>query len=152
MRRLVGWFRVVSQSVGWRGYVERVTPIFGRTDINTLPLSDVHEKSLCFQYLWELLFLCLTPDFCHSLVSVLWSRFSIISLTEYIAVAVMPVRVLPPFCIRVWDYPNKRKRTRPGRGRGGPFFGSVATLSMLATLVSPLLFFLCLSYIYSVIE
>ena len=30
------------------GYVERVTPIFGRTDINTLPLSDTHEKSLCF--------------------------------------------------------------------------------------------------------
>lgn len=66
-----------------------------------------------------LLFLCYGAD------------FSIISLTEYIAVSAMPMRVLHSFCIRVWDYPNKRKRTRPGRGRGGPFFGSVATLPMI---------------------
>ena len=36
----------------------------------------------------------------------------------------LPVRhASPPFCIRVWDYPNKRKRTRPGRGGAGRFPG-----------------------------
>ena len=31
--------------------------------MNTLSLSDAHEKSLCFQCLWELLFLRLTDKF-----------------------------------------------------------------------------------------
>ena len=39
--------------------------------------------------------------------------FSLIGLTEYIAVAVMPLRMLPPFCIRVWDYPNKQNGHGP---------------------------------------
>ena len=45
--------------------------------------------------------------------------------------------VLLPFCIRVWDYPNKQKRTRPGRSRIWLFSGSVATLPMLATIAFP---------------
>ena len=46
----------------------------------------------------------------------------------------MPLRILPLFCIRVWDYPNKQNGHGPA-GQKGPFFGSVATLPMLATLV-----------------
>ena len=45
--------------------------------------------------------------------------------------------MLLPFCIRVWDYPNKQKRTRPGRSRIWLFSGSVATLPMLATIAFP---------------
>ena len=37
-----------------------------------------------------------------------------------------------PFPIRVWDYPNKQTRRHPA-GQAGAFFGSVATLPMLAT-------------------
>ena len=42
--------------------------------------------------------------------------FSLIGLTEYIAVAAMPLRILPLFCIRVWDYPNSKTDT----ARQGP--------------------------------
>ena len=53
---------------------KELPPIFERTDINTLPLSDTHEKGLCFQYLWELLFLRLTPIFAPLLTDTLSRR------------------------------------------------------------------------------
>ena len=47
--------------------------------------------------------------------------FSLIGLTEYIAVAAMPLRILPLFCIRVWDYPNKQNGHGPAGQKGAVF-------------------------------
>jgi len=86
------------------------------TDDVKLRLVPYHYKGNIsgsyFFYTWFLtsailLFLCFGAD------------FSVISLTEYIAVAAMPLRILHLFCIRVWDYPNKLN----GHGPAGAGFG-----------------------------
>ena len=122
---------------------KELPPIFERTDINTLPLSDTHEKGLCFQYLWELLFLRLTPIFAPLLTDTL-SRRPFLRWT---------VRVRRCVCHTSANNASARnkglglsqqaKRTRPGRGRIWPFFGSVATLPMLAQIVFLLFRFSC---------
>ena len=108
--------------------------IFGRTDINTLPLSDAHEKSPCFQYLRELLFLHLIPDFCHSLVSVLWSRFFNNQFDRIHCRGCHALADIASVLYKGLGLSQQAKRTRPGRGRIWPFFGSVATLPMIATI------------------
>ena len=117
--------------------MERVAPIFGRIDIYTLPLSDTHEKSLCFQYLRELLFLRLTPDFCHSLISVLWSRFFGNQFDRIYCRGCHALADIASVLYKGLGLSQQAKRTRPGRGRIWLFFGSVATLPMLATLAFP---------------
>ena len=47
--------------------------------------------------------------------------FSLIGLTEYIVVAVMLLRVLPPLAIRVWNYPNKQNGHSPAGPKGAVF-------------------------------
>ena len=121
---------------------KELPPIFGRTDINTLPLSDTHEKSLCFQYLWELLFLHLIPDFCHSLISVLWSSFFGNQFDRIYCRGCHALADIASVLYKGLGLSQQAKRTRPGRGRIWPFFGSVATLPMLATLPLPLLRYL----------
>jgi len=116
---------------------KELPPIFGRTDINTLPLSDTHEKSLCFQYLWELLFLHLIPDFCHSLISVLWSRFFGNQFDRIYCRGCHALADIASVLYKGLGLSQQAKRTRPGRGRIGSFFESVATLSMLALIVIP---------------
>ena len=93
MRRLVGLFRVVSRNAGQGACVERVTHISGGIDINTLPLSGTHGKSLCFQYLRELLFLCLTHKFSVPLFRRLGTDFSdsLIKIHRYICYASVSV-------------------------------------------------------------
>ena len=111
---------------------KELPPIFGRTDINTLPLSDTHEKSLCFQYLWELLFLHLIPDFCHSLISVLWSRFFGNQFDRIYCRGYHALADIASVLYKGLGLSQQAKRTRPGRGRIWPFFGSVATLPKIA--------------------
>ena len=128
---------------------KELPPIFGRTDINTLPLSDTHEKSLCFQYLWELLFLHLIPDFCHSLISVLWSRFFGNQFDRIYCRGCHTHAGAASVLYKGLGLSQQAKRTRPGWGQIRPFCGSVATLPMLATLPLPLLRYLSPCYVTS---
>ena len=113
---------------------KELPPIFERTDINTLPLSDTHEKGLCFQYLWELLFLRLTPIFAPLLTDTL-SRRPFLRWTVSVCRCVCHISAnIASARHKGLGLSQQAKRTRPGRGRIWPFFGSVATLPMLATL------------------
>ena len=69
-------------------------PLFSEKQIiNTLPLSNTHEKSLRFQYLWELLFLRLTHKFSVPLFRRLGADFSgsLIKIHRYIFYASVSV-------------------------------------------------------------
>ena len=112
---------------------KELPPIFERTDINTLPLSDTHEKGLCFQYLWELLFLRLTPIFAPLLTDTL-SRRPFLRWTVSVCRCVCHISAnIASARHKGLGLSQQAKTDTARQGRIWPFFGSVATLPMLAT-------------------
>lgn len=116
--KCVGWQADlgVSAKVSARVLCRKSYPHFRKNRYKTPCPFPTPTKKACVFNTSGICFLRLTPDFCNFLVSVRWSIFFLIGLTEYIAVAAMPLRLLPPFYIGVWDYPNKQN----GHGLAGP--------------------------------